>query len=88
MVLAKEVYSPFLFRFYIDTIIDDIPLMKEGCILNMTKIIILAYADDLVLLFSLLPELEKLYQKLCSTISKHNLQINELKNRIHDFWES
>ena len=70
------ILSPFLFKFYIDSIIDDISLMREGCILGITKINILAYADDLVLLSVSLPEMEKLYQKLCSNISKHSLQIN------------
>ena len=75
------ILSPFLFKFYIDSIIDDISLMKEGCIFGITKMDILAYADDLVLLSSSLPDVEKLYQKLCSNINRHNLQINNLKKR-------
>ena len=73
--------SPFLFKFYIGSVIDSISLVKESCILSISKINILAYADDLVLLSSSLPEMEKLYQKLFSDISKYSLQIDKLKTK-------
>lgn len=75
------ILSPFLFKFYIDSIIEDISVMKEGCNLGITKVNILAYADDIVLIAGSERDMELLYSKLCQLFSSHKLNINKNKSK-------
>lgn len=70
------ILSPFLFKFYIDNIIHDISLMEEGCTLGITRVNILAYADDIVLITESVCEMSSLYARLCTSIRDHKLSIN------------
>ena len=55
------VLSPFLFKFFMDDIIRDISNLKVGCMLGITRINVLAYADDLVLIACSRFEMDILY---------------------------
>ena len=73
------ILSPFLFKFYIDSIIKDISIMKEGCTLGIIKVNILAYADDIVLIAGSVQDMEVLYNKLGILIREHKLSMNKGK---------
>ena len=75
------ILSPFLFKFYVDEIIDGISRMKEGCSLGITRVNILMYADDIVLMSESVNEMEILYQRLCTLIEIHKLNINKGKTK-------
>ena len=75
------ILSPFLFKFYIDSIIEDISVMREGCNLGITKVNILAYADDIVLIAGSERDMELLYSKLCQLFSSNKLNINKNKTK-------
>ena len=75
------VLSPFLFKFFMDDIIRDISNLKVGCMLGITRINVLAYADDLVLIACSRFEMDILYSTLCSLIEDNMLQINRNKTK-------
>ena len=62
--------------------------MKEGCMLGITKVNILAYADDLVLIASSKSDMDALYIKLRSMIGDHKLQMNRSKSKCLMFSKS
>ena len=75
------ILSPFLFKFFINDIIEEIANMKEGCMLGITKVNILAYADDLVLIAGSKCDMDSLYTRLRQMISDHKLLINKRKSK-------
>lgn len=75
------ILSPFLFKFYIDDLIRDITAMEEGCMLGISRINIVVYADDIVLITSSLDEMGRLYTKLCLDIRDLKLQVNKDKTK-------
>ena len=79
------ILSPFLFKLYIDSIIRDVSIMNDGCTIGITKVNILAYADDIVLLSSTMDEMNNLYQMLTSGIESHKLKINIGKTKCMQF---
>ena len=58
------ILSPFLFNFYINSIIEEISDMDVGCNYGFTRCNIIAYADDLVLLAPSIMDTECFYLKL------------------------
>lgn len=82
------ILSPFLFKLYIDDIIQNISEMNEGCTLGMHKVNILAYADDLVLIARSISDMDKLYSNLCNMIQDCNLVINKNKTKVLIFHKS
>ena len=75
------ILSPFLFKFYIDDIIQNISLMREGCTLGIVKVNILVYADDIVLMSESMEEMDILYKQLRDYIEEHRLCINKRKTK-------
>ena len=75
------ILSPFLFKFYINSLIDDISAMEEGCCLGISKLNILAYADDIALIASSIPDMNSLYDKLKNKFQELGLQINQSKTK-------
>ena len=55
--------------------------MKEGCKLGITRVNILAYADDIVLIAGSKCDMDSLYTKLRQMITDHKLLINKRKSK-------
>ena len=75
------ILSPFLFNFYIDSIIENVVSTDVGCTFGMTRCNILAYADDVVLLAQSVSHMESLYATFCTSITQHKLTINRDKTK-------
>lgn len=75
------ILSPFLFNFYINSIVKDVSSMDEGCSLGIFKLNILAYADDLVLIAKNVNDMNALYSKLKSALQQHKLILNRSKSK-------
>ena len=82
------ILSPFLFKLYIDCIINDISDKEIGCRLGFTRINILAYADDIVLISDTHDNLDKLMTMLNSSIQELKLLINRGKSKCIVFEKS
>ena len=80
-VSQGAILSPFLFKLYIDCIIEEIASLDIGCMLGITRINVLVYADDIVLMVASLEEMGALYQRLCNYTKSHELTINKLKTK-------
>ena len=79
------ILSPFLFKLYIDVIIDKLSKLDHGCKFGLSKINILAYADDMVIMASSRYGLNCLYLEFLKLINEHNLKININKSKIMIF---
>ena len=75
------IISPFLFNVYINDIINDIASTNCGCMMGITRLNILVYADDIVLLAQSITEMERLYSKLCNSIDNLKLSVNKTKTK-------
>ena len=75
------IVSPFLFKLYIDGLIERISLSNVGCMLGLIRINILAYADDIVLITDSESNLKYLYNILNEEILKLRLMINKNKSK-------
>ena len=75
------ILSPFLFKLYIDDVLNDISNSNIGCKLGILRLNILAYADDLVLLARTEDQLETLYKILDAGMSNLKLSINKSKTK-------
>ena len=74
------VLSPFLFKFYINDLLNEISQMNEGCIIGIHRINIIAYADDIVLCAASEQQMNNIYAKFSQYIDDLNLKINLEKN--------
>ena len=75
------ILSPFLFKLYIDDVIDSLSRENLGCRLGFLRLNILAYADDLVILSDTKENLEFLYSLLDEKINALGLIINKNKSK-------
>ena len=75
------ILSPFLFKLYIDSVLRKITNMGIGCRLYDTRMNIVAYADDIVLVTDSVPDLHVLYLVLKEELESHGLQINVNKSK-------
>ena len=75
------ILSPFLFKLYIDDVLQEIAGMEVGCRLGILRINILAYADDLVLIADNQSNLAKLYRILDERIRQLDLSMNKIKSK-------
>lgn len=75
------ILSPFLFKLYIDNVINHISDMNVGCRQHTLRINILAYADDIVLLSDTKSNLEQIVKKFEDSISTLKLKINTSKSK-------
>ena len=72
--------SGFLFNFYINEMLDTIRNLPVGCNLRCSKINILCYADDIVLLTPTAQALQVMLDCLSHTIRSLSLKINVQKS--------
>ena len=70
------VLSPFLFKIYMNEILNDICNMDQGCIIGINRVNILAYADDIVLCAPSIESMNDIFTKFCCHISDVSLKIN------------
>ena len=75
------ILSPFLFKLYIDAILDEICTMNEGCTFGIYKMNILVYVDDIVLIKPSVREMDILYRAITAQISYHHLKMNKTKTK-------
>ena len=75
------ILSPFLFKLYVDAIVSEIVSMNIGCKLESTRFNIITYADDIVLAASNESDLEKLFIKLNTEMTKLNLHMYVTKTK-------
>ena len=75
------ILSPFLFKFYINSIINNISSLEEGCNIGISKINILAYADDIALVANTKEHMNLIYDRLKSQLEGLGLQINKSKTK-------
>ena len=69
---------PLLFKIYVDDILKDINKMNEGCLFG---IIMIDFADDMVLLSKNYEGLDKLYKEFKLRIDSLELKINVNKTK-------
>ena len=75
------IISPFLFKLYIDDILNEICNSHEGCRLGLMRMNVLAYADDIVLLANTRDQLDILYGILNRGMEERKLSINKNKTK-------
>ena len=75
------ILSLFLFKLYIDDILNEICNSHEGCRLSLMRMDVLAYADDIVLLANTRDQLDILYCILNRGMEEHKLLINKNKTK-------
>ena len=79
------ILSPYLFKVYIDQVLNRICSQNIGCKLGFFRINIIAYADDLVLLAPTLEALDMLYGIGSSMLNDLDLLINRNKSKVMVF---
>ena len=82
------ILSPFLFKLYINSVIESIAEMEIGCRLGYTRLNILAYADDVILVADNKENLEKLYSAFTHLLERLKLIINKSKTKCMIFDKS
>ena len=75
------VLSGMLFNIYIDSLIDNVSSMKQGCKLGIHSANVIAYADDIVLLAPSLRGLQSLLDKAVEEASLLRLEFNSSKSK-------
>ena len=75
------ILSPFLFKLYIDHVLDNISESDRGCKFGLIRMNVLAYADDLVIIADNKDNLAYLYKKLKIGMQNLKLMINENKSK-------
>ena len=75
------ILSPILFKLYIDEILKDLNDMNEGCKFGLSRISIIAYADDMVILSNSIVGLRILYEVFKNKLENMNLKININKTK-------
>ena len=74
------ILSP-IFKLYIDETLKDLNNMNEGCKFGLSRISIIAYADDMVILSNSIVGLRKLYKIFKIKLENMNLKININKTK-------
>ena len=78
-VRQGSISSGIIFNFYVNEVIPDISKLLAGCTLNCSKVNILGFADDFVLVAPTPQTLQLLLNVLTSKLSTLSLQVNVLK---------
>ena len=76
--------SPFRFKLYIYSMICEISELEIGCKLGFTRLIILAHADDIVIIGYTQEALEILYHNLSSHLKKTKAYYEYLQIQVCD----
>ena len=79
------ILSPFLFNFYINNILERLSVLDEGCMFGLSRVNVIAYADDVVLISNNLHSLDIIYRDFEHLISHSKLKINESKSKCMNF---
>ena len=75
------ILSPFLFKLYIDDVLNEICNSEIGCRLGIIRMNVLAYADDIVLIANNHQQLSAIYSILNSGMIEKKLIINKNKSK-------
>lgn len=75
------ILSPFLFKLYIDSILQVLSDMNNGCRLGLSNINVLAYADDIALVAHKKEDMDRIYVTFKSELENHDLIINKSKSK-------
>ena len=75
------ILSPFLLKLYLNSVISAVSEMEIGCRLGFTRINILAYADDIVLIADTNENLDRLYTTLVDNLERLKLIVNRSKTK-------
>ena len=81
------IISPFLFKLYIDGVIRQLSSLDVGCRFGMSRINVVAYADDIVLLASSHSALELIYKEFKNSMRHLKLKINVIKSKVVLFYK-
>ena len=76
------ILSPFLFKLYIDHVLNLLSEANSGIKYNFYNVNVIGYADDIILLSRSLKGLEELYTILKNELLDLNLRINTIKSKI------
>ena len=76
----------FLFKLYIDDVLSDISKLNKSCKLGINRIIVLFYADDIVLLINFLDSLNNIFSLLKLKLDNLKLIINYNKTKCMIFF--
>ena len=71
--------SPFLFALVMDEVIEVINSLHEGCEIKGTKVNIIVYADDIVVLGPTKRAIENMLKVLVQELKKRGLEVNKEK---------
>ena len=82
------ILSPFLFKLYIDNLLNNISEENIGCTYGIVRMNILGYADDIVLLADTRENLSFLYTLLVDGIKSLELTMNSTKSKCMIFTRS
>ena len=82
------ILSPFLFKLYIDDVLSDMSKLDVGCIMGISRLNVLAYADDVVLIADTIDNLEILYSFFKQRVDNIDLLINRTKTKCMIFNKS
>ena len=80
------ILSPLLFKLYINDLINCITSLDMGCRFDVSRVNLIAYADDIVLLAENSANLETIYRIFSSKIKDLKLRINTSKSKIMLFY--
>ena len=75
------ILSAFLFKLYLDDLLNEVTLMNEGCKLGLSRVNILAYADDIVLISNSKSSLNNIYNVFNAGVTELDLIINNKKSK-------
>jgi hypothetical protein len=75
------VISPFLFKVYIDSVLESIDSSPGGCRFGLNSINVIGYADDIVLLARSQSHLNTLYSLLKRKLIPLELRLNPIKTK-------
>ncbi len=75
------ILSPLLFKIYINSILQTVSCMDEGCLFGINKVNVIAYADDICLIARTKEGMEALYLQFTNQLIEHQLIINKTKTK-------
>ena len=74
------ILSPFLFSFYINEMLESFSKCNIGCMIGLSRVNIISYADDIIVMAPSAIGLQKLLDKICSHLNVLDLFVNTNKS--------